>query len=173
MKSENFAGDDNDEGTGHVPINKLQKEVIARTLRLLLGKCLEYFILLLLPRTAMVRRYRSHSGMYSSLKDTYNFVVRGRWCSRLFQYIRYVTSRVQYWTRPPRPIEQNYDDDAEIIKYEGLINTMARSGLAKGANKGHITEERTLAPKPSHRKGVSNSILIASHASESRSSRSH
>jgi hypothetical protein len=29
------------------------------------------------------------------------------------------------------------------------------SGLAKGANKGHITEKITKVPRPSHRKGVS------------------
>jgi hypothetical protein len=33
-------------------------------------------------------------------------------------------------------------------------NTMTRSGLAKGKNKGHITQERELKPKPSQRKGV-------------------
>ena len=32
---------------------------------------------------------------------------------------------------------------------------MARTGYAKGANSGHITEERTLKAKPSSRKGVS------------------
>lgn len=31
---------------------------------------------------------------------------------------------------------------------------MARSGLAKGKNKGHITQERELKAKPSSRKGV-------------------
>ncbi|KAL3795836.1 hypothetical protein ACHAW5_008887 [Stephanodiscus triporus] len=30
---------------------------------------------------------------------------------------------------------------------------MARSGLAKGANKGHITEQRERAPRPSRTKG--------------------
>lgn len=32
---------------------------------------------------------------------------------------------------------------------------MARNGYCKGANSGHITEERQLKPKPSQRKGVS------------------
>ena len=32
---------------------------------------------------------------------------------------------------------------------------MTRTGLAKGANKGHITKERELPAKPSNRKGVS------------------
>ena len=31
---------------------------------------------------------------------------------------------------------------------------MVKSGYAKGANAGHITQERTLKPKPSCRKGV-------------------
>jgi hypothetical protein len=31
---------------------------------------------------------------------------------------------------------------------------MARSGIAKGKNKGHITQERELKAKPSTRKGV-------------------
>lgn len=33
--------------------------------------------------------------------------------------------------------------------------TMARSGLAKGKNPGHVTQQRDLKPKPSYRKGVS------------------
>jgi hypothetical protein len=32
---------------------------------------------------------------------------------------------------------------------------MARNGIAKGINSGHITTARELAPKPSSRKGVS------------------
>ena len=35
---------------------------------------------------------------------------------------------------------------------------MARSGLAKGANKGHITEQRERAPRPSRSKGVSRTL---------------
>lgn len=35
------------------------------------------------------------------------------------------------------------------------ILTMARTGYAKGANSGHVTEQRDLKPKPSSRKGVS------------------
>ena len=31
---------------------------------------------------------------------------------------------------------------------------MVKSGYAKGANSGHITQERTLKPKPARRKGV-------------------
>ena len=31
---------------------------------------------------------------------------------------------------------------------------MTRTGLALGKNRGHVTEQRELAPKPSHRKGV-------------------
>jgi hypothetical protein len=33
---------------------------------------------------------------------------------------------------------------------------MVKSGYAKGANSGHITQERTLKPKPARRKGVRN-----------------
>lgn len=39
--------------------------------------------------------------------------------------------------------------------YPPKYSTMARSGLAKGANKGHITEQRERAPRPSRSKGVS------------------
>jgi hypothetical protein len=38
-------------------------------------------------------------------------------------------------------------------------HTMARSGFAKGANAGHITEQRVLKAKPSRGKGVSHSIV--------------
>ena len=31
---------------------------------------------------------------------------------------------------------------------------MVKSGYAKGANSGHVTQERTLKPKPARRKGV-------------------
>jgi hypothetical protein len=34
------------------------------------------------------------------------------------------------------------------------MTMVARSGLAKGKNSGHITQQRELKPKPSHRKGV-------------------
>ena len=36
---------------------------------------------------------------------------------------------------------------------------MTRSGYAKGKHSGHVTQQRTLKPKPSHRKGVSCFVL--------------
>lgn len=36
---------------------------------------------------------------------------------------------------------------------------MARNGIAKGANSGHITQVIERKPKPSHRKGVSISSI--------------
>merc|ERR1712071_506028 len=33
------------------------------------------------------------------------------------------------------------------------MGTMAKSGIAQGINKGHVTEKRVLKPKPSYRKG--------------------
>jgi hypothetical protein len=36
---------------------------------------------------------------------------------------------------------------------------MVKTGYAKGANSGHITQERELKPKPARRKGVRNQIV--------------
>jgi hypothetical protein len=38
---------------------------------------------------------------------------------------------------------------------------MVKSGYAKGANSGHVTQERTLKPKPARRKGVRYQFLQA------------
>ena len=40
---------------------------------------------------------------------------------------------------------------------------MARSGIAKGANKGHVTEQREVAARPSRSKGVSSTsgVIVA------------
>jgi Ribosomal protein L36e len=40
---------------------------------------------------------------------------------------------------------------------------MVKSGYAKGANSGHITQERTLKPKPARRKGVRTTTRIVTN----------